>query len=264
MTTSAPNDFPILHAVTDGAAVCQSDFIAIAGRAMTEVKSRLAIHLRAPMIPGRMFYELASELAALQRDFGSWLIVNDRVDVAVSVEARGVQLTSRSLTVGDARKVAGDIPVGASVHSLEDAVEAYDSGASWCVAGNVFPTDSHPGAPGKRIDFIALLASAVPIPVIAIGGVTPEHVSDLLKAGAYGVATIRGSGWMPDKSAFNDEPMRTTLDANRIGGGTVMVGRARSSPATPLSNYIWEYDAHRSRTQRDLPDGQRNTPPGSG
>jgi thiamine-phosphate diphosphorylase len=264
VTVSGSSEFPILHAVTDGAAVCRADFVAVAGRAMTEIKSRLAIHLRAPMIPGKMFYDLAEELAQLQRDFGSWLIVNDRVDVAAAVGAKGVQLTSRSLSVKDAKKVAGDIPVGASVHSLEDAIAAYDAGASWCVAGNVFPTETHPGTPGKRIQFISLLASAVPIPIIAIGGVKPEHVSDLLDAGAYGIATIRGSGWNAEKTVLQDEPMRTVLDANRHSAGTVLVGRARSSPATPLSNYIWEYDAHRSRAQRDLPDGQRNTPGSTG
>lgn len=260
VTASAPSELPVIHAVTDAAVVCKPDFVAIAGRAMTELKSRLAIHLRAPIIPGRMFYDIASQLADLQRDFGSWLIVNDRVDVAAAVGARGVQLTSRSLSVTDAKKIAGDIQVGASVHSLKDAIAAYESGASWCVAGNVFPTNSHPGTPGKRVEFISILSSAVPIPIIAIGGVKPEHVPELLDAGAYGIATIRGSGWNDQKSERKDEPMRTVLDANRDSAGTVLVGRVRSSPATPLSNYIWEYDAHRSRTQRDLPDGQRNTP----
>lgn len=264
MTASASSVLPVIHAVTDGAVVCKPDFAAIAGRAMTEVKSRLAIHLRAPMLPGRMFYDIAAELAALQRDFGSWLIVNDRVDVAAAVGARGVQLTSRSLSVTDAKKVAGDIPVGASVHTLEDALAAYEAGASWCVAGNVFPTTSHPGAPGKRAEFISILASAVPIPIIAIGGIKPEHVPELLDAGAYGIATIRGSGWNDEQTVLKDEPMRTVLDANRYSAGTVLVGKARSSPATPLSNYIWEYDAHRSRTQRDPTDGQRNTPRTSG
>lgn len=229
MTASATSALPIIHAVTDGAVVCKPDFVAIAGRAMTEIKSRLAIHLRAPLLPGKMFYDIAAELAQLQHDHGSWLIVNDRVDVAAAVGARGVQLTSRSLSVADAQKVAGDIPIGASVHSLEDAIAAYDAGASWCVAGNVFSTATHPGSPAKRVEFIALLASAVPIPIVAIGGVNPEHVPELLDAGACGFATIRGSGW-------HDEP------------------------ATALSNYIWEYDAHRSRTQRDPSDSQRDTP----
>ncbi len=264
VTASALSTLPVLHAVTDGAVVCKPDFVAIAGRAMTEIKSRLAIHLRAPMLPGKMFYDLAEQLADLQRDFGSWLIVNDRVDIAAAVGARGVQLTSRSLSVADARKVAGDIPVGASVHSLDDAIAAYEAGASWCVAGNVFPTTTHPGTPGKRVEFISLLASAVPIPIIAIGGVKPEHVPDLLDAGAYGIATIRGSGWHDEKAVLRDEPMRTVLHANRHSAGTVMVGRARSSPATPLSNYIWEYDAHRSSTQRDRTDGQRNPQGSSG
>ncbi len=264
MTASAINLLPVVHAVSDGAAACRPDFVTVAGRAMTEIKSRLAIHLRAPMLPGKVFFRLAEELAELQNDFGSWLIVNDRVDVARAVGAKGVQLTTRSLSVADARKVAGDIPIGASVHTLEEAIAAYDAGASWCVAGNVFPTGTHPGTPGKRVEFISLLASAVPIPIIAIGGVKPEDVPDLLNAGAYGIATIRGAGWNDEKSVLKDEPMRTVLDATRHSAGTVFVGRARSSPATPLSNYIWEYDAHRSRTQRDLPDSERNAPGNSG
>lgn len=216
---------PVIHAVTDGAAACRPEFLARAEIAMVELKGRLAVHLRAPAITGRIFFALAEALAKLQRETGAWLIVNDRVDVAAAVGAWGVQLTSKSLSVSDALKVAPRIPVGASVHTSGEAIAAYDSGATWCVAGNVFPTESHPGIPGKHASFISGIAGAVPMPVIAIGGVQPEHVGELLDAGAYGFATIRGSGW---------------------------------NGASLLNRYIWEYDAHRARTQRTLAHHQRD------
>lgn len=221
---NSPANLPVIHAVTDGAAVCRAGFLTLAESAMRELKGRLAVHLRAPMISGRMFFELADALAQLQRETGAWLIVNDRADVAAAVAARGIQLNSKSLDVRDAQTVAPGIPVGASVHSVAEAKAAGEAGAAWCVAGNVFPTPTHPGRAGKRATFVADMAAAVTIPIIAIGGVKPEHVADLLTAGAYGVATIRGSGW---------------------------------SGEALLSRYIWEYDAYRARAQRNPAPDQR-------
>jgi thiamine monophosphate synthase len=65
-------------------------------------------------------------------------------------------------------------------------------GADWCVAGNVFETATHPGAPRRESTFISDIVAKVDTPIIAIGGVKPEHVRSLVEGGAYGIATIRG------------------------------------------------------------------------
>jgi thiazole tautomerase (transcriptional regulator TenI) len=183
---------PVIHAVTNDEIVSSPSFIPRALDVMEALGARGAVHLRAPRIPAARLYELATELAEAQIRTESWLIVNERVDVALASGARGIQLTSVSMPVRDAREVAPGIAVGASVHSLAQAQAAHEQGASWVVAGHVFATASHTGEPGRGSDFIAELAKSVPVPVIAIGGILPEHVADLRRAGAWGVAAIRG------------------------------------------------------------------------
>src|SRR5436853_273940 len=97
---------PVVHAVTNDEVVAREDFIDVACSVMRALGARGALHLRAHRITGARFQALAEGLAAAQGLTGGWLIVNDRLDVALASGARGAQLTSRSLTAGDARRVA--------------------------------------------------------------------------------------------------------------------------------------------------------------
>jgi thiazole tautomerase (transcriptional regulator TenI) len=197
-----PNDtLPLLHAVTSDDIILRSDFLDRARLVMHAGGDRVAVHLRAARFSARRIYELACTLAELQHETGAWLIVNDRADVALTAGARGLQLTSRSMTVADARLSAPSLSLGASVHSADDAATAAVAGASWLVAGHVFETESHAGEKGRGEDFIGQLATTHAIPVIAIGGVRPEHVRGLHEAGAYGVAVIRGVWHASDAGA---------------------------------------------------------------
>jgi thiamine-phosphate diphosphorylase len=137
----------------------------------------------------------------LQEETGAWAIVNDRADVALSAGARGVQLTSRSMSAGDARCFVPPLVIGASVHSQADARDAAQGGAHWLVAGHVFETESVPGDEGRGMSVIEQLAAEHPLPIIAIGGVRPQHVAALCSAGAYGVAVIRGVWGASDAGA---------------------------------------------------------------
>jgi thiamine-phosphate diphosphorylase len=185
------NTLPRLHAITNEEILSRSDFVDTARRLMTTMGPRGAIHLRGSRLPGAMLYELAAMLAPAQES-GAWLVVNDRVDVALAAGARAVQLTSRSLAPRDARLVAPSLAMGASVHSLEEAKEAAAAQATWAVAGNVFPTGSHPGAPGRGVEFLEALVTQAGVPIVAIGGIRPRHVFALRLAGVHGVAAIRG------------------------------------------------------------------------
>lgn len=188
----AGSRIPVLHAVTSDEIVLGTEFIERARRVMHAGGPRVAVHLRAPRLGGRRLHELACELATLQRETGAWLIVTDRADVALTAGARGVQLTSRSMSASDARRVAPLLAIGASVHSSEDAASAVSGGAQWVVAGHAVGTEAHPGDQPRGLGFIERLVAACILPVIAIGGVRPEHVPALRLAGAYGVAAIRG------------------------------------------------------------------------
>ncbi len=243
-------DFPVVHAVTDSVAVHQIDFLARAAAVMRALGPRGALHLRSSRIAARQFYDLAFELAALQVQTGCWLIVNDRIDVALAVGARGAQLASHSLSIPDANLVAGTLPLGASVHSVEEAVEAEAAGASWCVAGTVFETPSHAGRPPARLDFIEEVAKAISIPLIAIGGVKPGDVGPLRRAGAYGVATIRGAGWDGAQGSPDNphDPMETQLSP----------AVATAFPE-PVTRYISAYDSESGSERDDHADGQRRS-----
>jgi len=135
---------------------------------------------------------LCRRLLAATRDAGAMLFVNDRVDVALAVGADGVQRTHTSLAVDDIRAVAGRrLRIGASVHSLEDAVDAELKGADWVTYGPVYETPSKRpyGAP-QGLERLATVARGLRIPVVAIGGITPERVKEVRQAGAHGVAVI--------------------------------------------------------------------------
>jgi thiamine-phosphate pyrophosphorylase len=135
---------------------------------------------------------LARKLQPFTRGQGARLIVNDRVDVALAVGADAVQRTHTSLAVNDMRAIAGvRLRIGASVHSLDDALDAEARGADWIVFGPVYDTASKRqyGAP-QGLDKLAAVVRAVRIPVVAIGGITPARVPEVRAAGARGVCAI--------------------------------------------------------------------------
>jgi thiamine-phosphate diphosphorylase len=183
---------PVVHAVTSDEIVARADFLDVACAVMAALGPRGALHLRAGRATAARLQAIAVGLEAAQAVTGAWLVVNDRLDLAMGCRARGAQLTSRSLGVSDARRAAPTLAVGASVHSLDEARAAAEEGASWLVAGHVFSTATHPGEEGRGLPFVRALAAAVDVPIIAIGGVRPEHCTVLRQAGAYGLAVIRG------------------------------------------------------------------------
>jgi thiamine-phosphate pyrophosphorylase len=151
-----------------------------------------AVQVREKDLPAVELAALACQLRDVTRDSGAFLVLNDRVDVALAVGADGVQRTSTSLTIPDIRAVAGaKLAIGASVHSLAEAIEAERHGADWIVFGPVYETPSKRryGAP-QGLDRLRETTRAVQVPVIAIGGITPERVGEVITAGARGIAVI--------------------------------------------------------------------------
>ncbi len=141
----------------------------------------------------------AADLAALcrrlrepTRERGALLIVNDRADVALAVGADAVQRTYSSLSVAEIRSVVEKrLSICASVHSRADALSAEAEGADWIVFGPVYDTASKRRyGPPQGLAKLEAVTRAVRIPVIAIGGITPERVGEVRAAGAHGVAAI--------------------------------------------------------------------------
>ena len=127
------------------------------------------------------------------------LMVNDRLDVALAVEADGVHLASHSLPVREAKKIAGErLLVGRSVHSVEEAVVAENDGADYLILGTIYGTASHPGRPPSGPGLIEAVKARVRTHVYAIGGINASNAGEVMRAGADGVAVIRSILGAPD------------------------------------------------------------------
>ena len=151
-----------------------------------------AAQLREKDLEARDLLGLADTLREATQRHGARLIVNDRADVALAARADGVQRTHASLPVSALRRItpAGFL-VGASVHSEADARDAVAQGADFVVFGPVYDTPSKRRyGPPQGLAALEAVARAVDRPVLAVGGLTPERVSEVLAAGAAGVAVI--------------------------------------------------------------------------
>ena len=127
------------------------------------------------------------------------LIVNDRLDVALAVDADGVHLPSHSLSVREAKKIAGErLLVGRSVHSVEEAVVAESDGADYLILGTIYDTASHPSRPPSGPGLIEAVKARVRTHVYAIGGINASNAGEVMRAGADGVAVIRSILGAPD------------------------------------------------------------------
>jgi thiazole tautomerase (transcriptional regulator TenI) len=223
-------DVPIVHAVTNDQVLLRQDFLARAIGVMQALGERGAVHVRSRLLPSPRLYDLTCRLINLHVETGCWCVVSDRLDIAMAAKAHGIQLNSRSMKPDDARRIAPMLRVGASVHFTDEAKDAELSGADWCVAGTVFETPSHPGEPRRETNFVSEIVSRVNIPVIAIGGVLPEHVKSLLRGGAYGVAAIRGI-WEAKNSEQAAVRYLSEYDGSTEGsgstGGAIGAGNSR-------------------------------------
>lgn len=143
---------------------------------------------------GRPAEALLSEAQASLAVGCPCVLINDRVDVALAVGAAGVHLPARGLPVPVARRLAPRSQgwlLGVSVHSVAEALAAARAGADYVTFGHVFQTQSKPGLPPQGVDALRRVVAATPVPVLAIGGISPENIGALLETGCGGVAVIR-------------------------------------------------------------------------
>lgn len=150
------------------------------------------IQVRERDLEGADLAALVAEMLAATRGSATRVVVNDRIDVALACGADGVHLRADSVSVAEARRL---LPpprlVGRSVHSVQEAVAA--SGADYLIAGTVFPSASkstRPSAELLGIEGLRAIVSATEVPVLAIGGITPDRIERVLAAGAAGIAAI--------------------------------------------------------------------------
>jgi thiamine-phosphate pyrophosphorylase len=151
-----------------------------------------AVQLREKDLSGRSLFDTALGMRELTSRYGAKLIINDRVDIALAVDADGVHLGGESIPVRAARKVLGGQKlIGVSCHDRAGAMAAQDAGADFITFGPVYYTSSK-ARYGDPVGIAALRETAVilRIPVFALGGIKPGNVREVIAAGAHGIALI--------------------------------------------------------------------------
>jgi thiamine-phosphate pyrophosphorylase len=169
-----------------------------------------AIQLREKDLGGRDLFSLAEKLSKLCQSYRSALFINERIDIALAVDAAGIQLGNGSVPVPIARKLLGAHKmIGSSSHSLEEAMEAQEGGADFVLFGPVYLTPSKTayGAP-QGLNRLKEIVEKISLPVYAIGGVKLDYIPDLRRVGVFGIALISAIISSDSPKAASNELLR--------------------------------------------------------
>ena len=205
-------DTPLLCFVTDRKRCLGRDLEEVVEQAVAHGAG--IVQLREKDLSARDLFELGTRVQNAIAGRAK-LILNDRIDVALALNADGVQLPEDGIPVASARQIIGpNLLIGRSVHSVSGAVEAQSDGADFLIAGTIFPSPSHPYGPTQGVDFLRALCREVSVPILAIGGVTTQNVAEVMEAGYSGVAVISAISEAEDPgaaaSSLVNEMMKTS------------------------------------------------------
>lgn len=175
------------------------------------------VQIRERDLEDRVLAEIVRRAVTATAGTGTRLIVNDRVDVALTAGAAGVHLTSMSMSADRVRsRVPQSWLVGRSVHSAAEAAQVNSGGAlDYLIAGTVFETASKPGCVPIGADGLAQITQAVAIPVLAVGGITASRAETVGRAGAGGLAAIGAFVAGGDRLPEVVENLRRKFDKGR-------------------------------------------------
>lgn len=150
------------------------------------------IQLREKQLTTNQYYELAKMVKQITDTYHVPLIIDDRLDVCLAVDAAGLHIGDDELPVSVARQVLGTEKIlGVTAKTVKRALEAEESGADYLGTGAIFPTTTKENAPITLISTLKDICQAVGIPVVAIGGLTCENIHQLSGTGIAGIAVVR-------------------------------------------------------------------------
>ncbi|EIC74961.1 thiamine phosphate synthase [Streptococcus oralis] len=150
------------------------------------------IQLREKNLTTNQYYQLAKQVKEITDAYQVPLIIDDRLDICLAVDAAGLHIGDDELPVSVARQVLGpDKILGVTAKTVERALEAEEGGADYLGTGAIFPTTTKENAPITLISTLKTICQTVAIPVVAIGGLTSENIDQLAATGIAGVAVVR-------------------------------------------------------------------------
>lgn len=157
------------------------------------------VQLREKEWSTRQLLPLAQELRDRTRKAGVTFIVNDRLDVALAVEADGLHVGQDDLPAPVARRLLRPgMILGVSSHSLDQARQAEADGADYVAVGSIYPSGTKPAYELVGVELLRQIRPLLHVPLVAIGGITPGNVGEAIRAGADGVAVISALCAAPD------------------------------------------------------------------
>jgi thiamine-phosphate pyrophosphorylase len=160
-------------------------------------------------------YEMGLAFRKKTRDAGALMIVDDRVDIALAVDADGVHLGQTDLPIDSARKIAPELILGASSHNPEEALIAQDSGASYVNIGPIFPTKTKSVPTGVvGLDMIDIIRPLLRIPFTCMGGIKAHNIAEVVARGANRCAVVTAVTAAPNPRAAAEE-LRRIMTAAR-------------------------------------------------
>ena len=150
------------------------------------------VQLREKNLTTNQYYQLAKQVKEITDAYQVPLIIDDRLDVCLAVDAAGLHIGDDELPVSVARQVLGpDKILGVTAKTVKRALEAEEGGADYLGTGAIFPTTTKENAPITLISTLKTICQTVSIPVVAIGGLTSENIDQLAATGIAGVAVVR-------------------------------------------------------------------------
>ena len=150
------------------------------------------IQLREKNLTTNQYYQLAKQVKEITDAYQVPLIIDDRLDICLAVDAAGLHIGDDELPVSVARKVLGPEKIlGVTAKTVKRALEAETWGADYLGTGAIFPTTTKENAPITLISTLKTICQTVAIPVVAIGGLTSENIDQLVDTGIAGVAVVR-------------------------------------------------------------------------
>lgn len=150
------------------------------------------VQLREKNLTTNQYYQLAKQVKEITDSYQVPLIIDDRLDVCLAVDAAGLHIGDDELPVSVARQVLGpDKILGVTAKTVKRALEAEEGGANYLGTGAIFPTTTKENAPITLISTLKTICQRVAIPVVAIGGLTSENIDQLIGTGIAGVAVVR-------------------------------------------------------------------------
>ena len=150
------------------------------------------VQLREKNLTTNQYYQLAKQVKEITDAYQVPLIIDDRLDVCLAVDAAGLHIGDDELPVSVARQVLGPEKIlGVTAKTVKRALEAEEGGADYLGTGAIFPTKTKENAPITLISTLKTICQRVAIPVVAIGGLTSENIDQLIGTGIAGVAVVR-------------------------------------------------------------------------